>query len=410
MAEQFIEYKYVSDFIVTNGSPSEIIVYIFSNDLVNFPRFERIYSIATFTPESAVESAKFQMDNFGDTVNGIVYPKSNPPQTFTSDLSQEEIDKEGALIEKQNAQQQEETKNAIQNKAVGVNVDAIKAATPADIKQKGVEKFGKLILIAGLKFANRITPRIIKEVKLNFPTEECPTKAQIDKAITLRDDMVSQANQISKTLDIFSKSVLGVSKFLAIVITIVKGIKVAKAVLAGIGGGLSANPIPNPIVNQILGAINTVVGVLDEVVQNVTFDFVGDSRLVKAKTGIDGAAIAISLASGYVANFIAELNKLDAKLQKCDPGVSLTEVDPQLRLLAEVYNEADTSINGSTYKGFVIEVEEVEFTPTVNRRRAIGFTQDGVRLIETPLSFTTNEQILKQELKIIIDRDNLRAD
>lgn len=335
-----------------------------------------------------------------------------PSGSFDSNLSSDTIDREEALLEEQNAKQQEETKNAIQNKAVGVDVDAINAATPADIKQKGVEKFGKLILAAGLKFANRITPRIIKEIKLNFPTEECPTKEQVDKAIALRDDMVGQANQIARTLDIFSKSVLGVSKFLAIVIAIVKGIKVAKAVLAGIGAGLSANPIPNPIVNQILGAINTVVGVLDEVVQNVTFDFVGDSRLVKAKTGVDGAAIAISLASGYVANFIAELNKLDAKLQKCDPAAAstLAEVDPQLRLLAEVYNEANESINGNTYKGFVIEIEEVEFTPTVNRRRAAGFTQDGVKLIETPLSFTTNEQILKQELKLIIDRDNLRAD
>jgi hypothetical protein len=333
-----------------------------------------------------------------------------PSESFDSNLSSDAIDREEALLEEQNAQQQEETKNEIQNKAVGVDVDAINNATPQDIKQKGVEKFGKLILAAGLKFANRITPRIIKEIKLNFPTEDCPTKAQVDRAIAVRDDMVGQANQISRTLDIFSKSVLGVSKFLAIVITIVKGIKTAKTILAAIGAGLSANPIPNPIVNQILGAVNTVVGVLDEVVQNVTFNSVGDSRLVKAKTGVDGAAIAISLASGYVAAFIEELNKLDAKLQKCDPGVPLTEVDPQLRLLAEVWKEANNSINGSTYKGFVIEVEEVEFTPTVNRRRAVGFTQDGVRLIETPLSFTTNEQILKQELKLIIDRDNLRAD
>lgn len=333
-----------------------------------------------------------------------------PSESFDSNLSSDAIDREEALLEEQNAQQQEETKNEIQNKAVGVDVDAINNATPQDIKQKGVEKFGKLILAAGLKFANRITPRIIKEIKLNFPTEDCPTKAQVDRAIAIRDDMVGQANQISRTLDIFSKSVLGVSKFLAIVITIVKGIKTAKTILAAIGAGLSANPIPNPIINQILGAVNTVVGVLDEVVQNVTFNSVGDSRLVKAKTGVDGAAIAISLASGYVAAFIEELNKLDAKLQKCDPGVPLAEVDPQLRLLAEVWKEANNSINGSTYKGFVIEVEEVEFTPTVNRRRAVGFTQDGVRLIETPLSFTTNEQILKQELKLIIDRDNLRAD
>jgi len=335
-----------------------------------------------------------------------------PSGSFDSNLSSDIVDREEALIEEQNAQQQEETKNAIQNKAVGVDVDAINSATPEDIKQKGIEKFGKFILAAGLKFANRITPRIIKEIKLNFPTEECPTKAQVDRAVALRDDMVGQANQIAKTLDTFSKSVLGVSKFLAIVIILVKGIKTAKAILAGVGAGLSANPVPNPIINQILGAINTVVGVLDEVTQNTVFTALGDQRLVKIKAGVDGASISISLASGYVANFIAELNKLDAKIQSCDPAAAavLLEVDPQLRLLAEVYNEANESINGNTYKGFVIEVEEVEFTPTVNRRRAVGFTQDGVRLIETPLSFTTNEQILKQELKLIIDRDNLRAD
>lgn len=334
-----------------------------------------------------------------------------PPSGSSFDGSTNDaIDREEALIEEQNTQQQEKTKNEIQNKAVGVDVDAINSATPDDIKQKGVEKFGKLILLAGLKFANKITPRIVKEISTKFDTPECLPQEELDKVIALRDNMVGQANQISKTLDIFSKSVLGVSKFLAVVIVIIKGIKTAKAVLAAVGAGLSANPIPNPVVNQILGAINTVVGVLDEVTQNTVFTALGDQRLVKAKAGVDGAAIAISLANGFIANFIDQLNQLDAKIQECNPGAVLIEVDPQLRLIAEVQKEANASVNGSTYKGFVIEVEEVEFTPTVNRRRAVGYTQDGVRLIETPLSFTTNEQILKQELKLIIDRDNLRAD
>ena len=54
-----------------------------------------------------------------------------PSGSFDSNLSSDTIDREEALLEEQNFQQQEETKNAIQNKAVGVDVDAINAATPA---------------------------------------------------------------------------------------------------------------------------------------------------------------------------------------------------------------------------------------------------------------------------------------
>jgi hypothetical protein len=66
--------------------------------------------------------------------------------------------------------------------------------------------------------------------------------------------------------------------------------------------------------------------------------------------------------------------------------------------------------NDSTYKGFTFEIEEVPFNNTLTRKRALGINKSGIKLIETQLSFTLDNQVLIDELKLIIDRDNLKAD
>ena len=77
--------------------------------------------------------------------------------------------------------------------------------------------------------------------------------------------------------------------------------------------------------------------------------------------------------------------------------------------LAAILAKSTQAQNETTYKGFNIIIEEVPYTPTVIRRRALGQNQDGITLIQTELSFTTDDQTLINELKLIIDRDNLEA-
>jgi hypothetical protein len=45
----------------------------------------------------------------------------------------------------------------------------------------------------------------------------------------------------------------------------------------------------------------------------------------------------------------------------------------------------------------------------VKQKRAVGQNYQGITLITTPYSFTTNSQTLINELKFIIDRDKLKA-
>ena len=76
--------------------------------------------------------------------------------------------------------------------------------------------------------------------------------------------------------------------------------------------------------------------------------------------------------------------------------------------LIKISTDNEQSIDNTTYQGFIFQIEEVPFSPTVNRLKAIALNQGGIPLLETPLSFTTNRQTLIDELKLIIDRDNLK--
>jgi len=280
-----------------------------------------------------------------------------------------------------------------------IEENIINNSTVGALKQSGIYLIIGLVTKQAMIFADRIVPSLEKQL-IKFD-KGCPTPEEVANVIFIRNNVLDQANTISNILKGF-KITLGLAKFgIDTLIKLIIALKIAKT---GISLGSKFTPI-------IPGAIVSGLSDLDDLITSKTFDKFGNSKIAPTKFAIDGFSVPVALMSFYVNDFIKKLESLDDKIQTCSPPntITLPQPSPELVEIAKVEQEAEESPNLSTYQGFILEIETVPYSPTVDRIRALGKNQDGIVLIQTELSFTQVEQIMINELKFVIDRDNLKA-
>lgn len=298
--------------------------------------------------------------------------------------------------------------------AVGIDINTIKKAMPSSSRQSAAEKVGNFILKNTLTLANQSVPKI-ENLLTQFSADSCPSEEELNKIYVTRENIIEDANNLSKKLDKFTKTLTGINKFLTVSLRIVKGLRGSKSALQIASTALAIVPFSFPPVNKAIGLANTIAGTLDDVVTIITFNSLGESKLIKKKTALDNAAVPLALSNQYIKQFVDKISQLDSNIQKCSSvggGASsliLSPVDPQFILISKIEELDEQSPNDTSYQGFTIEIETVPFSPTVDRKRAIGLNNSGIKLIETPLSFASKDQVLINQLKFIIDRDNLKA-
>ena len=224
-------------------------------------------------------------------------------------------------------------------------------------------------------------------------------KPSVQKLIAQRNALVTQLNKIGKTLDTITKSITGLNTFLNLVLTLIRIISITKTSLS----------LTTKLAPVAPGAAPAGLSDLEDAKNKLTFTETGTSKLDKTQKTIASAGISISLVNGYILTIVKLLGLLDFFLNKACPNVTFEPISKGIKDSASAQQQAGTTLNQTTYEGFIIEIEEVPYTATVTRRRAIGKNQQGIILIQTELSFTTNPLTLINELKLIIDRDNLKA-
>ena len=244
---------------------------------------------------------------------------------------------------------------------------------------------------------NTVVPKVRSIIDDTLNKNLC--KPNIQKLIIQRNALVTQLNTIGSNLDKITKSITGLSTFLNLVLTLIKTISIAKTTASA-----AAKAIP-----LIPGAVPAALSDLEDAKNKLTFTETGISKLDKTQKTIASAGISISLVNGYILTIVGLLNLLDFFLNKACPNATFESISKGIKDSASAQQQAGNTLNQTTYEGFIIEIEEVPYTATVTRRRAIGKNQQGIILTQTELSFTTNPLTLINELKLIIDRDNLKA-
>ena len=282
--------------------------------------------------------------------------------------------------------------------ALGIDIITIQNSIPDNLKRQGIDKLSSVLIKKGEEIKTQIEPKLTQEIQKAKDVSLCDNIEKLNQLIQTRNNIVSKLNSISKFVNQTSLAFTGISTLLQLLI-LAKNILDVTTLASYIALGF-APAVP--------GAAITTIGTIQNASDKITYNTLGASRLEKAQNIIGGAAIAIAVLSATIKSVILLLNQLDTELSKC-ANIELDPVDQNLIDISNQVIEAEATINESIYKGFTIEIETVPFTNTTNRYKAIGLNSDGIKLIETPLSFTTNKQTLIDELKFIIDRDNLKA-
>jgi len=281
-----------------------------------------------------------------------------------------------------------------------IDIQAYKNAIPDSLKPQGSAKLGIIIYNQGKVIQQLLTPIVIKLLnEATSPDGLCVPQPILEKIILERNALVIQLNDIGTNLDTITKSITGLNSYFNLAVTIINTISVAKTVVSA-----AAKVVP-----LIPGAVPAALSDLEDAKNKLTFTDTGTSKLEKIQLSISTAGISISLVNGFILTIVNILNSLDSILIKCSPNSTFSPISKGIKDSASVQQQAGNTLNQTTYQGFIIEIEEVPYTATVTRRRAIGKNQQGIILTQTELSFTTNPLTLINELKLIIDRDNLKA-
>lgn len=243
--------------------------------------------------------------------------------------------------------------------------------------------------------------------KIGTPDYELPDfclpKEKFIPIIKIRDSLYDQINTVAKSVENLSRPISTLNNIVTTTSKTVVALNIARTV------SLTAIELTPPTV-PVPGTIITGISKLDDLVNFL------NPKVTKAQITISSISLALDFANGIFSKILEFLRPINEYIEKCSGEIGNVSAPPSineyLTKVQEDYQKAqNVSQFGSfgVYKGFILDIVQEPYSPTVNRIKAVAKNNQGIILLQTPLSFTTDAAPLVEQLKLIIDTSDLKV-
>jgi hypothetical protein len=271
------------------------------------------------------------------------------------------------------------------------------APTPTAKGSKRLRKFifslsrrlPKYVLNLFAPFGVTIATKVIEGVRGNdlIPFKVvCPPREVLLTVIYLRNELTTILNNANKVITTANSAI-------TIVQTSLSALNAILIVLKRIPYPSTGVP-PLGLPPLTTGQINTFTETINKL----------QLAIRQGRVGLTTIQSLSLILAGLLATILDLLNSLDGLIQKCaeEQNVPYNLINAEL---IAIQGNVETSYKGFT---FDIKLENLE-NPQYPRRYAVAINQYGIISLRSESSFTANPQTLIDQLKFIIDRDNLKA-
>jgi hypothetical protein len=225
----------------------------------------------------------------------------------------------------------------------------------------------------------------------------CPSQPTLDRALQIRNSLGVDIENTSKYIMVVDSSLQLLTPVINGTVSAVDALNVVK----------TATSLATKLIPVVPGAVTALLSDLDDIRSFLVFKSDGTPKLPQLKRALTIGSQYISDAAKVLQTIVITLQVIDAVLEKC--GVKPNGLGSDSTNLLDTVKLADSSIINEVYQGFTFSIVEKQFSPTLKQRIGQAKNSQGIVLLQTEPSFTTDPQVLVEELKLIIDRDNLKA-
>jgi hypothetical protein len=218
-------------------------------------------------------------------------------------------------------------------------------------------------------------------------TSECPNTKELEKIIGIKNNLLQNINALERRLQLLRSTASNLDRVIStirVAIQVIKSIPIPTAIIPPMSGGVG---IPISVLTRYSDGLIKLNKLLD--------------ALEADKAGILGV---IDTASKTLTSLKSRLEAIDIAIQGCAedsgnaPQIVATTQPPQ-----NTGSEGTPNAN-YLYKGYKLEIVQDPNSPKIAPKRyAIAKDKTGIIVLYGPSSFSSDTQVLLDEVKFRID-------